>query len=128
MTRQVWDRKTNASEPPMKRRNTKSSIKTGGFGILQDAVHRKSGYWVVDARRIGGVRLSQAQVGNYGNQSPRCEGRIPSGGTARRRVPKRGTGADQLVRALKAGNAAGAKGLGQTAALAAQLFHDRRRL
>ena len=37
--------------------------------------------------------------------------------TMRVRVPMRGTGADQLVRAMKAGNAAGAKGLDQAVEL-----------
>ena len=48
--------------------------------------------------------------------------------TMRVRVPMRDTGADQSVRALKAGNAAGAKGLGQMAKIAAQLLSGRRRL
>ena len=68
-TRQVRDRKTNESEPSMTRRNTKISIKTGGVGISQDKSTGNLAYWVVGARRLGGVILSQALVGNCGNQS-----------------------------------------------------------
>ena len=41
--------------------------------------------------------------------------------TMRLRVPKRDTGAEQLVVALKVGNAAGAKGLHQMVKVAVQL-------
>ncbi len=111
----------------MTRRNTENGIKTGVDSLLQDRAHRKSGYWVGGARREGGVILFQAFAGNYGNQSSRCEGRNPSGSPTRMRVPMRGTGADQPVRALKAGNAAGAKGLGQMVVFLAQLSFGRRR-
>ncbi len=43
------------------------------------------------------------------------------------RVPMQNTGTDQPVRALKAGNAAGAKGLGQIAKTVTQLPYGRRR-
>ena len=50
-----------------------------------------------------------------------CQGRSSSGESHEARVPMPGAGADQPVGAGKAGNAAGAKGLGQAAALCVQL-------
>src|SRR4051794_38879638 len=58
---------------------------------------------------------------NCGNLSLRCQGRSPSGDHHEASVPMRSTGADQPVRAMKAGNAAGAKGLGQAVVLNVQL-------
>src|SRR3954467_630538 len=52
-------------------------------------------------------------MGNCGNLSLRCQGRSPRGDHHEASVPMRSTGADQPVRVMKAGNAAGAKGLGQ---------------
>jgi hypothetical protein len=67
------------------------------------------------------VTLVQASVWNYGNQSPRCEGRSTSGRNHEARVPMRGIGTDRPVVAMKACNAAGAKGSGQAVAFTAQL-------
>ena len=50
-----------------------------------------------------------------------CQGRSSSGESHKARVPMLSSGADQSVRAMKAGNAAGAKGLGQAVAFCAQL-------
>ena len=74
-----------------------------------------------DGRRKGGVTLILALVRNCGNQSFRCQGRSTSDMSRKARVPKRDAGTDQLVGAMKAGNAAGAKGLDQAAALTVQL-------
>src|SRR4051794_41868527 len=60
-------------------------------------------------------------MGNCGNLSLRCQGRSPSGDHHEASVPMRSTGTDQLVRAMKAGNAAGAKGLGQAVVFNVQL-------
>ena len=57
----------------------------------------------------------------FGNLSLRCQGRSPSGDHHEASVPMRSTGADQPVRAMKAGNAAGAKGLGQAVVVDVQL-------
>jgi len=58
---------------------------------------------------------------NYGNQRYDAKGEAQVGESHEARVPKRSAGADQLVRAMKAGNAAGAKGLDQAAAFYVQL-------
>jgi len=55
----------------------------------------------------------QAVAWNCRNQSLRWQGRSPSGPNREARVPKRSTGADRLVGAMKARNGAGAKGSDQ---------------
>jgi uncharacterized Ntn-hydrolase superfamily protein len=67
------------------------------------------------------VNLIWALVWNYGNQGADAKGEAQVDENHEARVPKRHFGADQLVRAMKAGNAAGAKGLGQAAAFVVQL-------
>jgi len=64
-----------------------------------------------DDRRIGGASPSQALMRNVGTCRPDAKGEPQVEETARGRVPMRGTGADQPVRAMKPGNSGGAKGL-----------------
>jgi hypothetical protein len=119
---QVGIRETNESEPSMTRRKPKICRQNQGRFHLLGPVRRELGQaWAGGGRRIGGVKLIQALVRNYGNQGLRCQGRSTSGDNRKARVPKRSTGTDQPVRAMKAGNAAGAKGLGQAAAFGVQL-------
>ena len=74
MTRQVWIRKTNASEPLLTRREPVHDIETDGGWYRRD----ESGGWPEGCpggvRRAGGVSLIQASLRNCGNQSSRCEG------------------------------------------------------
>ena len=118
---QVRIRETNVSEPSMTRRDACSCRQNRGRWVISGKACRKPDYWASGDRRIGGVKLIQALVWNCGNQSFRCKGRSTSGRSHEARVPMRSTGTDQLVRAMKAGNAAGAKGLGQAVVLGVQL-------
>jgi hypothetical protein len=118
---QVWIRETNESEPPLTRRNPETCRRNQGRFYLLGSVRRILGYWAGGGRRIGGVKLIRALVRNYGNQSFRCQGRSTSGIHRKASVPMRSTGTDRPVRAMKAGNAAGAKGSGQAAAFGVQL-------
>ena len=70
---------------------------------------------------IGSLTLIRALVRNCGNQSFRCQRRSTSGIHREASVLKRNTGTDRPIRAMKAGNAAGAKGAGQVAAFRVQL-------
>ncbi|MDO8602512.1 MAG: hypothetical protein Q7O04_01530 [Candidatus Omnitrophota bacterium] len=63
-----------------------------------------------DVRYKGGVILTQALHGTWEPVALMTRERFKRG-TARIRVPKRGTGADYFVVAMKAGNSAGAKGI-----------------
>ena len=119
--KQVGIRETNESEPSMTRRKPETCRQNQGRFHLLGQVCRGLGYWAGGGRRIGGVKLIWALVRNYGNQELRCQGRSTSGDNREARVPKRSTGTDQPVRAMKAGNAAGAKGLGRAAAFGVQL-------
>ena len=83
MTRQVWIRKTNASEPLLTRREPVHDIETDGGWYRRD----ESGGWPEGCpggvRRAGGVSLIQASLRNCGNQSSRCEGSRSSGDPTR---------------------------------------------
>lgn len=118
---QVRIRETNESKPSMTRRNPKNCCQNQGRFYLLGQAYRTPDYWVCGNRRIGGVKLIQALVWNCGNQSLRCQGRSTSGRIHEARVPKRSTGTDRPVVAMKAGNAAGAKGSGQVVAFGVQL-------
>jgi hypothetical protein len=96
-------------------------VETRSVSIFWDESAGNLVYWAGGDRRIGGATLIQAFVRNCGNPSFRCQGRSASGNHHEARVPRRSTGTDQPVGARKAGNAAGAKGLGQAVALAVQL-------
>jgi hypothetical protein len=63
----------------------------------------------------------QALPRNCRNQSLRCQGRSSSGEDRKARVPKRSTGTDRSVLAMKARNGAGAKGSDQVGWPSAQL-------
>ena len=66
-------------------------------------------------RRRCGTTPKTGYSAEHGNQSLRCKGRAPSSRPARSRVPKRSTGADQLVVARICVNAQGAKELNRPA-------------
>jgi hypothetical protein len=118
---QVGIRESNESEPSMTRRNPKNCRQNQGRFYLLGQACRAPDYWASGDRRIGGENLIRASVWNCGNQSFRCQGRSTSGRNHEARVPKRNTGTDRPVRAMMAGNAAGAKGSDQAAAFGAQL-------
>lgn len=126
---QVWIRETNASEPPLTRRNPENCRQNQGRFYLLGRACPAPDYGTGGDRRIGGVKLIWAFVWNCGNQSFRrvegCEaqghGRSTSGINHEARVPMRSTGTDRSVGAMKVGNATGAKGPGQAAVLRVQL-------
>lgn len=118
---QVRIRESNESEPSMTRRNPKTCRQNRGRFYLPGQACRAPDYRASGGRRIGGENLIQASVWNCGNQSFRCQGRSTSGRNHEARVPMRSTGTDRSVVAMKAGNAAGAKGSDQAAAFGVQL-------
>jgi hypothetical protein len=120
-SRQVWIRETNESKPLMTRRKVDCCRRNQGRVFLLGRVRRALGYWAYDGRRKEGVNLIWALVWNYGNQRSDAKGEVQVEKNHEARVPMRNTGADQPVGAMKAGNSAGAKGLGQAAAFDVQL-------
>ena len=118
---QVGIRETNESEPSMTHRYlSKCRQNQGRLQLLGQACWVPDD-WASGGRCRGGVKLIQAFVRNCGNQSLRCQGRSTSGDHHEASVPKWSTGADRLVVAKKAGNAAGVKGSDQEVAFGAQL-------
>jgi hypothetical protein len=105
----------------MTRREPENCRRNQGRFHSLGQVCRIPGCWAGGGRRIGGVNLIRALARNCGNQSLECEGRSTSGNHHEARVPKSRAGTDQLVGAMMAGNAVGAKGLGQAAVFVAQL-------
>src|SRR4051794_7597288 len=105
----------------MKRRDPETCRQNQRLLDPLGSVRRTPGYGADGDRRIGGARLIRALMWNCGNLSLRCQGRSPSGDHHEASVPMRSTGTDQPVRARKAGNAAGAKGLGQAVVYNVQL-------
>lgn len=98
--RQVRIEETSASEPPMTCRKRRDGVRTGGsrysgmslgctclLPIRRPALRRRD--------------LGSGSRAERGNLSLRCEGRIPSGGPMRKRVPKRGTGAELRIVVVK---------------------------
>ena len=112
---------TNESEPSMTRRDSETCRQNQERFYLLGRACRSPEYWACGDRRKGGVNPIQASVRNCGNQSFRCKGRSTSGDHHEASVPKRSTGADRLVVATKAGNAAGVKGSDREVAFGAQL-------
>ena len=100
-------------------------IETGVESVLRD----ESGGNLLTAQVVSGMKAARARFRLwYGTWEPVApipsavdgtvvgpwprEGGPPAAGTARGRVPMRGTGADRLVVATRPGNAGGAKGTG----------------
>ncbi len=79
--------------------------------MLRERIQRVPADWLGGVRCIGGVTLFQALLGNVGTGRADAKGEIQVGNSTRMSVPMPGTGTEQLVVALKPGNAGGAKGL-----------------
>jgi hypothetical protein len=80
-----------------------------------EGVQRGPAYWLGGGRQIDGAILVQASMRNVGTWRSDAKGAAQGAGTLRARVPRRSAGADQLVVAMKPGNAGGAKGLNHPA-------------
>ena len=106
---QVRTRETNKSEPLMTCRKQKGDVKTGGIHCPGTS---SAGTCLLAERHPAWRRREpgSGSLAQRGNLSFRCEGRNPSGGPTRMRVPMRNTGTDRLVVAMKDGNAFFAKG------------------
>ena len=119
--KQVWIRETNASEPLLTRREDVFVVKTRGGVFFWYKSIGEPEYRMGGDRRIEGVNLVWALVWNCGNQSFRCEGKSSSSKSYEVKSPKRSTGADRPVRAMRTGNAVGATGTSQAVVFRIQL-------
>jgi len=109
--RQVRARKANASEPLMSCRKAHKCHRNQTTFAVCEEVQRGPAYWLGGGRQIDGASLVQAFMRNVGTWRSDVKGETQGARTPRVRVPMRSTGADQLVVAMKPGNAGGAKGL-----------------
>ena len=131
--RQVRAEKASESEPLMTCRKRIDDIKTEGESFLRD----EPGGNLPTAQAVSGIKAARAQLRlwcgtcepvapsptavHWTTTVPRPrEGGPQAAGTARGRVPRRGTGTDRPVVAMRPGNAGGAKGTGRPGSLAGQ--------
>jgi len=106
---QVWIRKTNESEPLMRRRKGMNAIETRPRMKAWDEVRKEPAYGPDGGRRKGGVSLIQALVWNVGIVCPDAKGEAREVVLRRARLPMRDAEADRFVVAVRPGNAGGAK-------------------
>jgi hypothetical protein len=90
-------REASASELPMRCRNEKDDVITGGLTILQDKSRGEPVYCLGDIRHKGSANLNRAYVRNVGTCRPDDKGEIQMEETIRMRVLMRGTGTEQFV-------------------------------
>ena len=129
--KQVWIRETNVSEPSMTRRKPFNCRQNQGRVVLLGQVCRKPDYWggagngqTLNRRHRASPspdNLIRALVWNCGNQSFRCQGKSSSSKSYKAKSPKRNTGTDRPVRAMKTGSAVRAKRTDRAAAFRIQL-------
>ena len=129
MTCQVWIKETSASELLMTCRKVPQMTPKSGADLSPETrLGGCSDDCPTGVRHKGSVTLILASMRNVrtcrldAKRVPpaRRQGRTPSGGPMRSRVPMRGEGADEPVVAMKPGNAGGARGLDSPAEGAGQ--------
>lgn len=103
----------NESEPPLEASLKGVEVETVAYAKRRDKVHRLPDCWVSGLRRKGGMTFTWAAADNSGNHRTGCQSKGARRQTPRLIVETPVHGAEQSVRAKKAGNAAGAKGLRQ---------------
>ena len=117
---QVGVRKMNESEPSMMHRESIIDVETRDSAFSWDKLRS---YLITDLSGIrcrGGMSLTWAIAWNVGTCRQGVKGEVRAEITASSRVPIPGTGADQLVVAMKSVKADGAKGLSYSAKLVGQ--------
>ena len=112
---QVWAEKMNASEPPKRCRKRRDVTQTRLQSLAWDPAETRPAYGLGGDRHKGGMISVRALTGNVGSWRPRCQGKAARGRPPRATVPRRGTGSDRPIVALKPGNAGGAKGSNDSA-------------
>src|SRR5215210_4654577 len=96
-SRQVRSGEASESELLMTCRKAKDEVKTGGASSFRDQVGGCPEDCPSGIRHGGGAKPDQALVGNVRTCRSDAKGDVQAAQTARIRVPRRGTGAEQLV-------------------------------
>jgi hypothetical protein len=121
ISRQVRSGETSASKPFDDASIMRKCCRNRGRTVLPGRVRQVLGFLGVRQPAYRGREPGTGFCAELREPGLGCQGRSSSGESHEARVPMTSSGADQLVRAMKAGNAAGAKGLGQAAAFCVQL-------
>jgi hypothetical protein len=108
-------RRGEEHEPHMRRRDEYNHSQKRDTVPVPLQVQAQTAGGLCGCRRRCGTTSEPGCKAEHGNQSLRCKGRASSSRPARGRVPKRRTGADQLVVAIKRLNRRGAKELKRSA-------------
>jgi hypothetical protein len=96
-SRQVGSGEASASEPLMTCRNAIGDVETGGASSSRDKLGGRPEDCPSDIRHVGGAKPDQALVWNVRTCRSDAKGDVQAAQTARTRVPRRGTGAEQSV-------------------------------
>src|SRR3979409_69843 len=102
ISRRVRLREASASEPPMKCRKRIRRCRNRGVPLPPGSARENPEACPSGIRHVGGAKLNQALVRNVRTCRSDAKGDVQAAHTARTRVPKRSTGAEQLVVGMKA--------------------------
>src|ERR1700732_134897 len=95
--RQARLREASASEPSMKCRKRFRRCRNRGVTLPPGSARKNPEACPSGIRHVDGAKLNQALVRNVRTCRSDAKGDVQAAPTARTRVPKRGTGAEQLV-------------------------------
>src|SRR6516225_6459759 len=101
-SRQARLREASASEPPMKCRKRIRRCQNRGVTLPPGSARENPEACTSGIRHAGGAKLNQALVRNVRTCRSDAKGDVQAAHTARTRVPKWSTGAEQLVVGMKA--------------------------
>src|SRR6266545_7787288 len=102
ISRRVRLREASASEPPMNCRKRIRRCQNRGVTLPPGSARENPEACPSGIRHVGGAKLNQALVRNVRTCRSDAKGDVQAAHTARTRVPKRSTGAEQLVVGMKA--------------------------
>jgi hypothetical protein len=112
-SRHVWIREMSANDPLRKHRKPINDTQNQGLHHILGTAWKVPTYWPCGVRCLGGMTLIRAFVRNLRTGSVMLtKGKGTSGHPTRPKVPMHRSGAHCFVRAMKRGNARGAKGAG----------------
>src|SRR6516165_5587659 len=102
ISRRVRLREASASEPPMNCRKRIRRCQNRGVTLPPGSARENPEACPGGIRHAGGAKFNQALVWNVRTCRSDAKGDVQAAHTARTRVPKRSTGAEQLVVGMKA--------------------------
>ena len=110
----MWNRETNANEPPMTHRNQQRRHQNRSRPLAPGIAWKTPTYWPCGVRCKGGVNLFRAFVWNLRTWLAMVREKTQADKPQGRKYRCANAGADCSVVAMKRGNARGAKGAGHS--------------